>query len=91
MGARFVYEGAEYTKTGPQIGTGKNGQRLIPKYATLAVAAGGSAVASPGAPLARESVRAAFERYHATCASLVPGERRDALAAARAEFLKTLD
>lgn len=87
MGARFEYEGQEYTKTGPQIGSGAGGQRLIPKYAVLKVPAG----APPRGPLAREAVLAAFERFHAACAPLVPEERRDALAAARAEFLKALD
>jgi hypothetical protein len=36
-GARFEYEGEEYVKTGPLLGTGKGGQRLIPKYAVLKV------------------------------------------------------
>ena len=35
MGARFVYEGEEYVKTGPLFASGKGGQRLIPKYAVL--------------------------------------------------------
>jgi hypothetical protein len=91
MGARFEYEEREYTKTGPQIGSGAGGQRLIPKYAVLKALDGMPPPAPPRGPLAREAVLAAFERFHAACATLVPEERRDDLAAARAEFLKTLD
>ena len=91
MGARFEYEGREYTKTGPQIGSGAGGQRLIPKYAVLKALDGMPAATSPRGPLAREAVLAAFECFHAACVPLVPEERRDALAAARAEFLKALD
>lgn len=91
LGARFAYEGQEYTKTGPQIGTGGNGQRLIPKYAVLQSldeAAASRAVQLE--PLTRAAVLAAFERFHAACEPLVPEERRDELAGARAEFLKAL-
>lgn len=91
MGARFEYEGQEYTKTGPQIGSGAGGQRLIPKYAVLKALDGTPSAAPPRGPLAREAVLAAFERFHAACAPLVSEERRDALAAAHAEFLKALD
>ena len=35
QGARFEYEDEEYVKTGPLFGTGKAGQRLIPRYAVL--------------------------------------------------------
>lgn len=90
MGARFEYEGQEYTKTGPQIGSGAGGQRLIPKYAVLK-ALDGTPSAAPRGPLARDAVLAAFERFHAACAPLVPEERQDALAAARADFLKAFD
>lgn len=91
MGARFEYEGREYTKTGPQIGSGAGGQRLIPKYAMLKTLDGMPPATSPRGPLARDAVLAAFERFHSACVPLVPEERRDDLAAARAEFLKTLD
>ena len=91
MGARFAYEGAEYVKTGPLLATGKGGQRLIPKYALLQPL---DAAARPAGPapevLPRAAVLAAFERFHGACAPLVPVERQDELAAARAEFLKAL-
>lgn len=91
MGARFEYEGQEYVKTGPQIGAGKAGQRLIPKYAVLAVAGEGAPKLAPALqPLSRDDVVTAFARYHARCAALVPAEKRGELEAARADFLQTL-
>jgi len=91
MGARFAYEGEEYVKTGPLLATGKGGQRLIPKYALLqpldaALRPAGQAPES----LPRAAVLAAFERFQAACAPLVPAERQGELAAARADFLKAL-
>lgn len=47
MGARFEYEGQTYVKTGPLLGAGAGGQRLIPKYAVLKVP-DGSAPAARG-------------------------------------------
>jgi hypothetical protein len=90
MGARFEYEGQEYVKTGPQIGAGKTGQRLIPKYAVLTVAGEGAPKPAPPPPLSREGVVAAFDLYHARCAALVPAEKRGELEAARADFLQAL-
>lgn len=90
MGARFEFEGVEYVKCGPLVAAGPQGQRLIPKYAVLKALDGTPPAASPRGPLAREAVLAAFERFHAACAPLVPEERRDELAAARAAFLKAL-
>lgn len=91
MGARFEYEGEEYTKTGPQLATGKSGQRLIPRYAVLKpigdVAAPRTA---PAKSLSRQEVLAAFDTFHAACAALVPEERHGELAAVREEFLKAL-
>ena len=89
MGARFSYEGVEYVKTGPQIGSGQAGQRLIPKYAVLQCL-DGSAPASAPAPFSREDVHAAFERFYAQCAALVPPEKQAELAAARTDFLRAL-
>lgn len=90
MGARFEFEGVEYVKCGPLVAAGPQGQRLIPKYAVLNALDGQTAAAPPRGSLAREAVLAAFERFHAVCAPLVPEERRGELAAARADFLKTL-
>jgi hypothetical protein len=91
MGAHFEYEGQEYTKTGPQMASGKSGQRLIPKYALLAVLGGGTpVVTSPASAMSREAVQKAFDRFHAHCLKLVPADRHAELAAARVEFLATL-
>lgn len=92
IGARFEYEGKEYVKTGPMCATGKDGQRLIPKYAVLKSLGSGTAPSAEthGPSLSRERVVAACERFHAACALLVPEERQDELAAAHADFLKAL-
>lgn len=91
MGARFEYAGQTYVKSGPLVGTGPDGQRLIPKYAVLKVLDGSvpkSAVQATSLP--RETVLVAFTVYHATCAALIPQEQQLALAAARAAFLKAI-
>lgn len=92
MGSRFEYEGAEYTKTGPQLATGKSGQRLIPRYAVLKPV-GEVAVprAAPERSLSKQEVLAAFGCFHAVCVALVPEERQGELAAARADLLKALE
>lgn len=92
-GARFEFEGEEYVKTGPLIGTRNGGQqRLIPKYAVLKPL--DAAVAAPAAEsvaIARADVLAAFEAFSAECVRLVGEEGRPALTAARERFLKALD
>lgn len=91
MGARFEYEGEEYTKSGPQLATGKNGQRLIPRYAVLQpVGETAAPRAAPAKSLAKQEVLASFETFSTACVALVPEERQGELAAARAEFLKAL-
>lgn len=90
MGARFEYEGEEYVKTGPLLGSGKGGQRLIPKYAVLKVRDGHASPAAPVAAPDRQSICAAFDAFCATCAPFVPADRQADFAAARADFLKTL-
>lgn len=89
MGTRFSYEGVEYVKSGPQIGTSPSGQRLIPKYAVLQCL-DGNAPASAPQPFSREGVHGAFERFYAQCAALVPPEKQAELAAARMDFLRAL-
>jgi hypothetical protein len=87
MGARFEYAGQSYVKTGPLIGSGESGQRLIPKYAVLKVLDGcAPEPAAPVTPLTRDAVLAAFAAYHATCAALVVPEHRPALEQARMAF-----
>ena len=91
MGARFEYEGEEYTKTGPLFATGKGGQRLIPKYAVLRVLDGSQPiVAKAETPLVKADVRKAFDVFCDQCVVLVPDQHRAALQAAREEFLKVL-
>lgn len=92
MGARFEYAGQEYVKTGPIFGTGPNGQKLIPKYAVLKPL--GETEPPPAEELSgtleRAEVLRAFEAFYAKCGALVPEERREALEAARDEFLMAL-
>jgi len=92
MGARFVFEGEEYVKTGPMVATGKSGQRLIPKYAVLKPLGDAAAApaAAPSDTLTRASVLAAFDAFHARCEALVAEDSRGELEAARAEFFAAL-
>jgi hypothetical protein len=67
QGARFEYEGEEYVKTGPMLGTGKGGQRLIPKYAVLKPL--GGVEAAPGKTkhdsVSKANALKAFETFYA--------------------------
>lgn len=93
IGARFEYEGQEYVKTGPLSAAGKQGQRLIPKYAVLKPLDGpASAVQSAKAgSIPREAVIAAFETFYAECRNRVATEHLPELTTARERFLKALD
>jgi hypothetical protein len=92
QGARFEYEGAEYVKTGPLSGTGKGGQRLIPRYAVLKPLDVVEAVHTPrSSRLAKADVLEAFNTFYADCKALVPEGKQMMLDAARDRFLKTLD
>lgn len=91
-GARFEYEGEEYVKTGPLLGTGKGGQRLIPKYAVLKVQGTSEPMRDKQlTALSRAAVLAAFEKFYAGCEPHVAEEHREGMRAARADFLKALD
>lgn len=91
-GARFIYEGEEYVKSGPMFATGKQGRRLIPKYAVLqplGSTMADSAVLKVGS-VKRTQVIDAFERFWSDCKDLVPEDRRPQLEAARTRFLDSL-
>lgn len=92
MGARFVYEGEEYVKSGPMVATGRTGQRLIPKYAVLKPL--GEVTAAPGPmpsdTLSRTAVLDAFGAFYNRCEALVADEKRGELESGRAEFLRAL-
>ncbi|MBI4987023.1 MAG: hypothetical protein HZC24_17175 [Rhodocyclales bacterium] len=93
LGARFEYEGQEYVKTGPLIGAGSAGQRLIPKYATLRPLdqADAPPPATSRATLARADVLVAFAAFYAQCKAIVPEDRQAALDTARERFLQSLE
>lgn len=92
MGTRFLYEGEEYTKTGPMLASSTSGQRLIPKHAVLTPVGDVSAIAA--APtvdtIARSVVIDAFDSFYAHCERIVPEQRQDELRAARIDFLKRI-
>jgi hypothetical protein len=92
IGAHFEYEGQEYMKTGPMLGTCNAGQRLIPKHAVLRPLGDIDVPqeAERSETVSRTDVLNAFEAFYAQCNALVPETRRAALATARGCFLKTL-
>lgn len=91
-GARFEYQGEEYVKTGPLFGTGKQGRKLIPKYAVLKVLG-----ETPSAPkqaetsISRKRVLDAVDRFYARCLSIVPTDKHSDLMVARDEFRKAIE
>ena len=92
IGARFEYEGEEYVKTGPLFATGKDGQRLIPKYAVLKpLAVARTADGNGKARLAKATVLGAFEVFLSECRAMIPADRQAAMEAARERFLKAID
>ena len=92
IGARFEYQGEEFVKTGPLVGTCASGQRLIPRHAVLRSLASIEAQPelAPSRPVMSADVVAAFEAFYAQCLPLVPEDRRAELANARDGFLKSL-
>jgi len=92
QGARFEYEGDEYVKTGPMSGTGKGGQRLIPRYAVLKPLDSIETAPRPKSDsLQRSNVLRALDTFFIECKALVPEDKQVALDAARDRFLRTLD
>lgn len=92
LGARFEFDGDEYVKTGPLIATGKDGQRLIPKYAVLKVL-GDTAQAArekKSDTLSRAQVLDAFDTFYADCRALLAPDAQAPLASARERFLQAL-
>ncbi len=92
-GARFEYEGAEYVKTGPMFAAGKDGQRLIPKYAVLKPLDSVPASTAPqrADAVSRTRVLEAFGAFYDTCYAWVPPEKQGEMAACRNLFLTQLD
>lgn len=92
IGTRFLYEGEEYTKTGPMVAAGKSGQRLVPKHAVLTPM--GDATTASNIPvtdsIARSIVIDAFDSFYARCERIVPEQRLGDLRAARIDFLKRI-
>lgn len=92
QGARFAYEGEEYVKTGPMSGTGKEGQRLIPRYAVLKPLDSIETTRRPTSDaLRRAEVLGAFGTFYTECRALVPEDKQAALAVAHDRLLRALD
>ena len=92
-GARFEYEGETYVKTGPLFATGKNGPRLIPKYALLKPL-GDAPISTPESTpafLTKTAVLDAFDAFFADCKAMVDEDRQSSLEASRVRFLKNID
>lgn len=91
-GASFRFQGEEYVKTGPMMGSGKDGQKMFPRYADLELLSPPPVAAPKRAEmLRREAVLQAFETFYAECRDLVADEQVAALDGARQRFLKACD
>jgi hypothetical protein len=91
QGARFEYEGEEFVKTGPMSGTGKAGQRLIPRYSVLKPLDNVETASTPKInALPRADALRAFDAFYTDCKGMVPEHRQVELDAARDRFLKTI-
>lgn len=76
IGARFEYQGKTYSKTSALLASAEDGsgQRIIPKYADLKPADGGTAEIQTQRRLARvdmAALAAAIAAYDATCRELL--------------------
>lgn len=90
-GARFEYEGEEYVKTGPLLGSGKHGQRLIPRYAVLKpLGKTETAQATTKDAVSKKAVLLAFDRFLEDCKAQLSPEQQAVLEASRDRFLKAL-
>ena len=91
-GARFIYQGAEYVKTGPMLAAGPGGQTMIPRYAVLQPIDMPPPAPKRTAPMvARATVDRALDALMAECRRTVPVEYIPALEQARLRFLQALD
>ena len=96
-GARFTYQGEEYVKSGPMFGTGKDGQKIIPRYAVLQVlddpasaAASGDLPVAPKDAVSRAEVLRAFAGFCLHCRTLIADDQAGAFERARNQFLNAL-
>ena len=96
-GARFTYQGEEYVKSGPMFGTGKDGQKIIPRYAVLQVlddpAAALPTSELPPAPrdaVSRAEVLRAFAEFCLHCRALIADDQAGSFERARNQFLNAL-
>ena len=94
IGQRFELDGVAYVKTSPMMAgqVEGGGSKFMPRYAMVRLLdeAVPRARAKADRPLSAERVLAAFEAYHAVCASLVAADRQAALAAARQDFIAAI-
>jgi hypothetical protein len=94
-GARFLYQGEEFVKSGPMFGTGKDGQKIIPRYAVLQPLdepAERSATAQqvPDDAVSRAEVLRAFANFCLHCRALIADDQAGAFERARNQFLNAV-
>ena len=94
IGARFEYEGAVFTKTGPITAAAEGGgQQMIPRYANLKPLDLPEPTTAPGMAVRKldpQRVRKAFDIFYETCQQHVTAQGREALETARLDFLRDL-
>ena len=95
-GARFTYQGEEYVKSGPMFGTGKDGQKIIPRYAVLQALDDPAAAPPlgerpiPKDAVSRAEVLRAFAEFCLHCRVLVADDQAGSFERARNQFLNAL-
>ena len=94
-GARFIYQGEEYVKSGPMFGTGKDGQKIIPRYAVLQALdepaeCAASTPQAPGDAVSRAEVLRAFANFCLQCRALIADDQAGAFERARNQFLNAV-
>jgi hypothetical protein len=93
IGARFEFEDAIYTKTGPLVAVAETGgQRIIPRYASLRPLDGMSApvVKAPARTLDEAVVHAAFDVFCRDCLNLLDESGHQRFESARRRFLEAV-
>jgi hypothetical protein len=94
-GARFLYQGEEFVKSGPMFGTGKHGQKIIPRYAVLQPldepsTTPASAPQAPGDAVSRAEVLRAFANFCLQCRALIAEDQAGAFERVRNQFLNAV-
>ena len=90
-GARFRFQGEEYVKTGPMMGTGKQGQKMFPRYLDLEALDPPPEQAKRTGPLTRDAVLRAFETFRGECRDVLAADQVEIFERACERFRAALD